>query len=580
MPASVRQLWMTASALLACLLALAACSSGPSDQSLEPPRRKSSPRGPIAQIEQRVDHIVGTTLVMPVTVAPEFANPGPIVALLEDGRDVGARLVWFAIEEDPTEDARWLPPAGRWTAIEAPGEVAPDSAGFWAIVADLPLDAAGQGLWIDRGLLELNWIAAPAARSNHPALRPVAPSARGTPGYDALVEQELKSPLRRWRGLLSTRGLAAPESLPIPREDTPSALANPIEAISIQQQARWATALLRLYADDPDVCDRLRQSLCAHASLEGGLWLPAWPLRQQAIDTLLDDLLSPGSSARTRVRSAGYFIEDQPPAIAWIIDDAGLLDARSGAALSTVGVLNLGERPTLVWAAPARTESTPALVPLQPGAGVTLTSASSPDTSLTGTISVNLGRWNTRLSVTNEPIPVTPPGFRMGPFVPGWTLPALQSGVAPIPGPADAEWTTAALIERLPGGSGAWTIYFECLRPADAGNDADSVRIWLGPKDRPISVIRVTYDGSASNELSVQGAATLVQPVLRGPDRWSFRVALPSDAVEKSRQVSIGLERIGPKGRRWSWPRAMTPWQVEPGRVRLSLDAWDSLPGG
>lgn len=580
MSAIVRQIAMAASAFLACLLALVACSSGPADQSMEPPRRKSSPRGPIVQIEQRVDHIVGTTLVMPVTVAPEFANPGPIVALLEDGRDVGARLVWFAIEEDPTEDARWLPPAGRWRAIEDPGALVPASAGFWAIVADLPLDAAGQGLWIDRGLLEINWIAAPPARSDHPALRPVTPSALGTPGYDALVEQELKSPLRRWRGLLSTTGLSAPESLPMHGEAAAQTLASPIEAISIQQQARWATALLRLYADDADACDRLRRSLCAHASIESGLWLPAWPLRQQSIDALLDDLLSPGSSARTRVRAASYFIQDLPPAIAWIIDDAGLLDARSGMALSTVGVLNLGERPTLVWASPARTESTPALVPVQPGAGVMLTSASSPDTALTGTISVNLGRWNTQLSVASEPIPVTPPGFRMGPFVPGWTLSALQAGVSPIPGPADANWTTAALIERLPGGTGAWTIYFECLRPADAGNDADSVRIWLGPKDRPMAVIRVTYDGSASNELSVQGAATLVQPVLRGPDRWSFRVALPSEVVEKSREVSIGLERIGPKGRRWSWPRAMTPWQVEPGRVRLSLDAWESLSGG
>ncbi len=578
MPALAHHLSMKAATLLACSLSLTACSSGPDGQAPEGPRRRSAPQGPVVAIEPRVDHIVGTTLVMPVTVAPNLARSGLITALLEDGRDVGASLVWFALAADPTEDARWLPPAGRWTAFSDPGTADLSSPGFWAVVADLPLDAAGQGLWIDRGLLELNWIAIPPVRQDDPALRAVAPQAVGSPGYDALIEQELASPMRRWRGLLSTEGLRTPEPLPDLDGASLSLSVDPIEAISIQQQARWAAALIRLHGDDPDVCDRLKRAMCAHARLESGVWLPAWPLRQQSIDSLLADLLSPSSSARSRLRAAGYFIDEQTPALAWTIDDAGLVDARSGAALATIGVLNLGERATLAWAAPSRTESSPSLVPVQPGSGVMLTSTSSPINDRTGSIDVNLGRWNTRLVVTSEPIPVVPPGFRMGPFVPGWTLASLESGTDPSPRPSEVAWTTAALVERLPGASGRWTIYVECMRPATAGNDSDSVRIWLGPRERPFAVLRVTHDGSASNELAVQGAVTLVQPVLSGPDRWSFRIALPDGVLHRDSVLTIGMERIGPGGRRWSWPRAMTPWQVEPGRMRLTLDAWDSLP--
>lgn len=564
--------------LLACMIAcaplLGACTSTPTDSSADAPQRRKAPQGPIVAIEERVDHVMGTTLVMPVTVAPELATPGPIATVLEDGRDVGARLFWFGISPDPDERARWLPPSGLWTAIETPDPSAGVGAGFWAVVAKLPLDAAGQGLWIERGLLEINWIGVPQVEADHPALAPVHSDAARAPGYDSFIAPELRSPARRWRARLSTEGIAS--SLPrlVPGADGLAASTS-LESFASQQEARWASALLRLHADDPDVCANLRRALCAHAVFENGIWAPAWLLDQNGLDRLLRDLLRPNSSASARLRAARYFMDDQPPALAWVIDDAGLIDAGSGGSLATIGVVNLSDRATLAWAVPTRSDETPALQPIPAGSGATLTSVSSPIANGTGSVSVNVGRWSVERGVLRDPLTVVPPGSRMGPFLPGWTLESWQSGRDPVPRADDAKWTTAALLERLPGSDGDWTIYVECMRPVEAGNDADAVRIWLGPRGRPSAVLRVTRDGSASNELSIQSQIVLSQTVRVADDRWTFRVRLPRNAVDSNGVLMLGMERLSSKAQRWSWPRAMTPWQVEPGRMRFSLKGWE-----
>lgn len=522
---------------------------------------------------------MGTTLVMPVTVAPDMATPGPITAVLEDGRDVGAHLLWVGVSPDPDEHARWLPPAGLWTTISAPNEAAGVGAGFWALVANLPLDAAGQGLWIERGLLEINWIAVPQVESDHPALAPVYPEALGSPGYDSFIAPERKSPARRWRAMLSTQGLTS--SLPQPvaggaSPDTgPDAGSDALDALAMQQQARWAAALLRLHADDPDVCVNLRRALCAHAAFENGVRAPAWMLEQTGLDRLLREMLHPNASAQARLRAARNFMDDQAPALAWVIDDAGLIDAASGGSLATLGLVNLSDRATLAWAAPTRSHDTPTLEPIPAGSGAMLTSTSSPIPNGTGLVRVNVGRWSVERAVLRDPLTVVPPGSRMGPFLPGWTLESWQSGSDPMPRAPDAPWTTAALLERLPGSEGDWTIYVECMRPADAGSDADAVRIWIGPRGRPTAVLRVTRDGSAGNELSIQSQIELAQDVTVSGDRWTFRVRLPRNAVDSNGVLMLGMERLGSKAQRWSWPRAMTPWQVEPGRARFSLEGWN-----
>jgi hypothetical protein len=162
----------------------------------------------------------------------------------------------------------------------------------------------------------------------------------------------------------------------------------------------------------------------------------------------------------------------------------------------------------------------------------------------------------------------------MGPFLPTWTLDRWQTAAEPTRRPEDADWTTAALLERLPGPNEEWTLYVECRRPDEAGNDADSVRIWLGPRSRPISVIRVTRAGAAADELSLTPPQSLTGSMRVQSDRWSFRINLPRAAFDPDGTLTIGLERIGSQGRRWTWPRPIAPWQSEPGRVRLDTSTW------
>lgn len=598
-PTSLQTLFLLVATLLVTNLFTTACSSSPSASNPTSPSRGNARIGDVVPLEPRVDLVMGHPLVIPVQIPDRKYQPGPIPSRLEDGRDPGALLVWFAVTPDPLEPTRWLPPSGNWRATTAPAPG--DTQGFWAIVVNMPLDAIGQGLWIGGGRIDLNWIP-PAltddADDARAALAPVMPDAGLSPGLAALLEPEFRSPIRRWRvkllseGLLpsipANRILSDPErDQPVPAPDAAQlSSSRALELLASQYEARWSVALARIWRDDPDLCQQLRRTLCAVVRLEGNATVPAWPLRAEGLDELSRALLDPRASSATRLRAARLFIERQPIGLAWVIDDAGLIDGNTGRSLSTLGLVNLSDRATLGWAAPTRTESVPSLVPIEPQRGLTLTSLASPTNrvptlagpgSAFGEIIAHVGRWNATWLVVSEPLLARPPGVRAGPFVPGWTLSTWLAGAEPRPAPEDAPWTAAALIERLPGTQGVWSIYVECLRPESAGNDADSVRLWLGPRNLPLARIRVSRDGSATNELDSAVAPTLITPVVPSADRWAFRLEIPASAIDADGTLMLGLERFGSGARRWSWPRAMTPWQTEPGRLRINLKDWEGL---
>lgn len=572
--------------LVAFAMLVALAQTGCSTASARPGPRPR-PAGPITPIESRVDHVLGTTLVMPVTVRPNLAKPGPVEALLEDGRSLDARLAWVAIDPDPAEFNTWLPPAGRWSVVSAPLEgvegASPTPIGSWAVVVSIPIDAAGQGIWIAGGLIDLNWITPlplePGDRL-HAALAPVFPGAGASPGFASLIEPEYRSPARRWRARLVSEGLPPPPELSTEAPERTSVL----DALAAQQEARWRAALLRLAEADPDACERVRRALCAVVTLESGVMAPAWPVDPQPMDRLLSSLLAPGARERDRVRAAEEFLDTRPPGVAWVVDDAGLIDAATNRSLATLGVVNLGERATLSWASPTGADVAPTLEPLSPLKGTLATTLArrtvAPNaTQPVGEVTANVGRWSaTRLALT-EPLIAAPPGLRAGPLLPPWTLASWLAGVEPRSGLADAPWATAALLERLPGASGAWTLYVECLRPPEQGNDADSVRLWFGPRSRPAAVIRVSRAGSVTDEVALETDAMLVGNVTQADDRWAFRVTVPRRAIDADGTLMLGIERLAPGGRRWAWPRPMTPWQVEPGRARIDLSAWDGIQG-
>jgi len=128
----------------------------------------------------------------------------------------------------------------------------------------------------------------------------------------------------------------------------------------------------------------------------------------------------------------------------------------------------------------------------------------------------------------------------------------------------------------MPGGH-RWVIVLECGRPGDAGSHTnESVRIWLGPYEHPLAVLRMTSDGVVADELSGR-TLDLSTGLIVGDDRWVVAVPVPPRAISDKGELLIGVTRTDGFGRRTAWPRRMFPWQNEPGRVGVDLSSWDPL---
>ena len=62
-----------------------------------------------------------------------------------------------------------------------------------------------------------------------------------------------------------------------------------------------------------------------------------------------------------------------------------------------------------------------------------------------------------------------------------------------------------------------------------------------------------------------------------GDDWWSAVFPLPAGVVSADGAVTIGMTRRDGAGFVSSWPRAMYPGQVEPGRLLVDLRFWMGL---
>src|SRR6185369_5690677 len=117
------------------------------------------------------------------------------------------------------------------------------------------------------------------------------------------------------------------------------------------------------------------------------------------------------------------------------------------------------------------------------------------------------------------------------------------------------------------------------------GQSTELLRLWLGPFGAPIAVLKVTPDGSMTDE-SVFAAGTdppaeavLQRPirVSRQADRWTAWIPIPKGAIGSDGVLRFALERLDERGIRSSWPRAMLPWQREPGRAAVGTGAWGDV---
>jgi hypothetical protein len=553
-------------------------------------RRRSVLREPsttprITALESRVDVILGRTLVIPVSLEGAVNPARAIKARLDDGRSITVSLSWISVAPQPASLVTWIPDPGKWTATPAAAGARPSGTGSWVIIADLPADAMGQGLWLGRDRTALNWLPSPGfVKSREGPIdwsSPIGPLVQ-SPSLAQLAASESRSPIRRWRHRLLVGGLAPSDDPLAEAAPASDAFSDPvIEAFARQVEGRWQVALATLWMADPYVANLVKRRLANVIDFGNGTIAPAWPAATADLDALLADLLNVRLQPAQQVDRARAWLDTQPAAAAWIIDDAGQRDAMTGLTLGTIGAANLTERDTLGWTG----VDSPDLIAL-PGftaatilASGTKTTGPAPaptrPTSPATPVEINVGTWSTTRSVMLDDTPALPPGIRLEPLRREWDMATWLAAGAPPP--IEEAWTGAGML-YLNASDNTWNLYIECRSPTIGAEE--TIRIWLGAFGAPSSVIRIFSSGAVTDELaprhglpaSVKGAT-----VSRQGDTWSARIPVPTRCIEQDGTLRLGLERTDAMGRGTSWPRPMLPWQAEPGRIAVDTSAWGRL---
>jgi len=586
-----------AAALSAAMLVPAGCGLfGASDANIAP--QNAGPAGFPNLVESRIDAVAGKTLVIPLRVDPSERLPDLVEATLEGGKTIPAAVRWISIRVNALELGSWLPPSGSWKSVPA-SEASPGQ-GLFVLVLALPPDAAGQGITIGRRWIAVNWLPGPAvyAIANNVRFEPA-------PGADRLaaditrrlLEPEMRSPVRRWRYRLLVDGLN-PAATPVSPDGVPLRFDDPvIEALAQQAEARWALAIARLAAADQPLARRLVMRLGAIAAFPECPAVPVWTVSQSELDTLLTDLLDPRRSAAQTAEVARTWLGSQPAAVAWLQDGSAerlaAAGALAGGAAAHVGVVNLLDKPVLVFA--SRDEAAgigrgeqPELATLPPmTAQVLAVRRAEGDPASTV---VHAGPWTRAIDLAGDVGAARPPGLRIEPFVSDWTLAAWQRGDASaIPRIAGAPLTRAVLYRKpvaslagdqaQTGAAPTWAIFVECARAlandSAAGKGTESVRVWIGPRIRPIAVWRVEEDGKVVDEGRRSGPPREIRAVVRQiSGGWAAEIELPLEAIEPGGYLRLAIERTDSPGARWTWPAPTLPWQVQPAHAEIRTTDW------
>ncbi len=538
----------------------------------------------VTQRPLRLDALPGATHVLPLgedwPAILGADDSGRVPARLDTGEAVRARAARLGVQAvlDPAGDGTrrhdWLPTPGVWSSSpitrERDGSLDGQRGTTRVLVIDMPGEAAGSELLVAGRRVPINWVTpAPADSPDELWVPTLTRAAAVSPSFSAMEWPESTTPLGRWRHRLLTDGLrpALIDSPTMKRFEDPV-----VEAWALQNETRWMAALERLASENPELAGRLRQRLTGVMEFADGVVAPAWPTDHASMDRLLADLLDPALDAPRRASRAEAWIEDQPTATCWVIDDAGVVEAALARPLVTVGVANLSARATLAWT--TTDEAAPAQpIPLAPSMS-RMVRAMAPGEA--GVMQIHVGAWSRELPVATRPIPVEPPGLAIGTFLPDFTMADFLERARP---PAAREtWATAALLDaRTISRGNTFELYVECRVPEGTDPGAhDVVRLYLGPTPAPRSILKIDAAGTMSEEARRTDLVPTPPPprVQRDRDRWSFRVQIPREAIEPDGTLRLGLTRNDPLGKRQAWPRPMLPWQNDPGRVMLNTKAW------
>lgn len=576
-------------AALALMLAIAGCASNtrpvsapvraasglPKTDSAEDPNAD-----PIQPIESRVHAVFGRTLVIPVRVRGRFEIADTLQVRLDDKRAVPARL--YRVSVASVDAGGWLPAPGEWKVDLASKPASSDKPAFsvHVVVAALPFDAVGQGLWLENHRIALNWLPEPPMlaaelKLTADAVRwPEPTSLASEPSVRDLIEAERVSPLRRWRYRLvkGTLGIAT-QAEPLPPEVLVDAFNDPVlEAWARQREDRWIVGLKKLRAADPALTDQLVAALRLIARFPNDVAAPMWDTDQGELEELVQSLLDPDLSDVARLTRVRDWIAARPPASAWVVDDAGSPDIATGEATPSVAMLNLASKSALGFVAvrgrPSAQEMT-AIEPLRTSI-ITLKNREGGlvEGANTTPIEMHVGDWVRPAALADRPVPAPPSGLRLGPFFPDWTCGDLLAGVQPQP---DASGLTAALLFRSGGAS--WTLFVECHARDGAVSAEDRLSVFFGPLGPQSEAVTISPDGSVS-PAAFAGAASVVSE----KGRWVVQLKVPAELIEADGTLRLAMTRSDRRGRRWAYPRPMLPWDDQPGRLAVATRGTEAAP--
>jgi hypothetical protein len=559
-------------------------------------------------------------VLAPVVILPLTGRPiGPLQTLDESGREVPARLFWLGLKPDSAERPgtnRWLAPPGTWVSLppERAGEAA---TGLWVLRLDLTRVAPGSAVRLQGVTLPLDWF---DARESLPrGAEVLARAALAQPlerssaeWLAATIEPMLASPLERWRaepllGLTRAAGVPAAAGnagggaeLGVVRLRREADAV--VDEFAAQTRRRWLAGLARLSELDLALAEQVASRLLGLVRFEDGdaapVAAPVWPALEGGLLPVAGDLLDPRADRERVLATARGLLRLLPASVAWVVDDSA---GGTGARIVQIGAANLAPAPVAAWAdldGQARGEPQR----LEPGSAPLLALPAGRPDAQPGerSVLVRVGPGSSTLTTPGGAVGVPPAGLVLGPLVSDWTMPTWLQGVPIAAQPA----ASALLFRPVMGevgagdaagsprarGEGGWSIFIEAAwaGTGQARGEGDRVTLWFGPRGGGPDGL--APGGPAWGFISIEPSGRTV--TLRAPrpgappvrsegsvrvsadDRgWSAWVPLPEWAIEPGALVRLGWERRTPEVGRGAWPRAMLPWQPEPGRALLKLES-------
>ncbi len=567
----------------------------------------------IRPASDRLDTIVSYPLIIPIIANNERDLRSGVITKLDDGRTMRSTAYWVGITPALAAQS-WTKAPSIWTATQytAITKFAKPNRpiGTWFIHIPMPIDAVGQGLWIEGERYELNWLPDPQ-RTNleanlHSHNAPehalaklwavkLSDQTRTDPAVQTAIDQYHKDPFQNWRARLLTDGLD-----PSQTETTKTLAALDLELsmntpgadllrlLAHQYQARWQIILGRIWLIDPAVAFKLKSELIRTAQF-GNRTLPIWTSNAADLAQLAHDLLSPFVDDQTRVLRAKAWLEKQPRALAWVTDDQGQIEAGTNRFIPTITLLSLPQTPGSSLFRVDSSSSSPELSTISPELASPVTvsidpvhlSPSNPVLE-SQAIRIRTGRWNTTREVIASPTPARAPYVRIGPLLNDWTMDTLRMNL-PLTGAAPHPTRTAIGMLRKttpPTRSDpttGWQLYIE-LASADPQSPNESLTLWVGPYTQPFASWTITPAGDVTFNLGSRlsiGIPHVQTRIL--DDRWIAMINLPSGAFDSEHILQLGLERTDANNNHTAWPRRMIPDQPEPGRLSIQADNFDQL---